>query len=95
MHIAAPVFFIEIDGQEAAGFVLQERIDPENMMSAQMGSYGVFIIGAIFRTGAIRAFSFRLQAHARLPFVFACRTVAGASVFVLPAAGIYIRSPLE
>ena len=95
MNIAAPVFFVEIDGEEAAGIILKKRIDAENMTPAQMGFYGVFVIGAVFRMGTIHTFSFRLQADTGLPFVFACRTVAGASVFALPAAGIYIRSPLE
>lgn len=95
LHIVAPVFFVEIDSKEAAGFVLQEWIDAENATSTQMRFYGTCVIGTIFRMGAIRAFSFRLQAHAGLPFVFASRTVARSSVFAFSAVGIYIRPPLK
>lgn len=86
-HVATPVFFIEIDGEETAGIIPQQRIDAEHMPSAKVIFNGPFIIGAVCCIGAIRAFSFWLQAYARFPFVHAYGTVAGATRFALPAAG--------
>ena len=95
LHVAAPVFFIKIDSEETTGIILQQRINTEDVPSAKVIFNGPFIIGAICCIGAIRAFFFWLQAYAGFPFVHSHRTIAGATCFALPAAGIYIRAALE
>ena len=95
LHISAPVFLIEINDEEAASFILQERINPEYMTTTQVRFNRSRIIGTVLRMGAICAFSLWLQANAVFPLISACRTVAGASVFAFPAAGKHIGSALE
>lgn len=82
-------------GKKTAGIIPQQRIDAKDVPSAKVIFNSPFIIGAICRIGAIRAFSLWFQAYAGFPFVHANGTVAGVTGFALPAAGVYIRTALE
>ena len=55
--VVLPMVFVEIDGQESAVVIGQERIDTHDMLAFQMGQ------NSIVRDGAVRAISSRMTAH--------------------------------
>lgn len=74
--VCTPAFFIKINGEETAGFILKQRIDAQHSFSKQMRFDGSCVIGAILRMSALCTLALWLETYARLPFVFTGRAVA-------------------
>ena len=93
--VRTPAFFIKINGEETAGFILKLRVDAQHSFSTEVRFDSSRVIGAILRMSALRALALWLETYARLPFVSTGRAVACPPVFALPAAGKDIRASLK
>lgn len=46
-NISAPLFLVKVDGEKPTGFILQQRMDPQHAMPAQVCLDGICIIGQV------------------------------------------------
>ena len=93
--VCTPAFFIKINGEETAGFILKQRINAQHSFSTQVRFNDNRVKSAILSMSALRALALWLETYTRLPFVSTGRTVACSPILALPAAGVHVASTLK
>ena len=88
--IAAPIGVVEIDSQEMAGIVGQQRIDADGVTAGKMVVEGLVSQWYQEPVAAVGALDARLLANACAPFVGTRGRIAGLARLALPAHWIDI-----